>query len=111
MAETKKTLFGIGKIKLLNSGDLKASVTLVFGGIFNISGIFIRESSNGLWVSYPSYKGHDGKYYRYVFPTKEAFDKKTHEKIDAAIIEEYKKKLAESGTPAVNADPGYELFG
>lgn len=111
MSETKKTLLEIGNIKLLNSGNLKASVTLVLGGIFNISGIFIRESSNGLWVSYPSYKGHDEKYYRYVYPTKVAFDKKTHEKIDAAIIDAYKKKLAESGTPAVNVDTEENLFG
>lgn len=111
MAETKKSLFGIEKIRLLNSGNLRASVTLIFGGIFSISGIFIRESSRGLWVSYPSYKGNDGKYYRYVYPTKVAFDNKTHEKIDAAIIDAYKKKLSDTVTPAVNADTEEYLIG
>lgn len=95
MSETKKSLIGIEKIKILNKKGIKASVILQIGGLFSISGIFIRESSGGdLWVSYPSYKGSDGKYYRYVYPTKEAFEKKTHEKLNALIIDYYKKEAA-----------------
>lgn len=55
------------------SGSVKATASVDLGGEFSIRKVSIMESSNGMFVSMPGYRGFNG-YQDYCFPcTKESF--------------------------------------
>lgn len=97
MSEEKK-LLKITKMKGVNKGACKASVSLEIAGVFNLYGLFIMEGSNGLWLSYPSYKGTDGKYYRYIYP----LNKEISDTIEKAVIDHYLKTVKKDGTDGIS---------
>lgn len=68
------------------NSKIKAKVTMRLGGDFICENIALREGSNGLFVSYPSYQAKDGKYKNYCNP----ITKEYNQEIESTLLGEYK---------------------
>ena len=85
--ETPETTYDIEvlrakQVKETYAFDLKVNGVTIYG-------CWLRESKNGNnFVSFPSYKGNDGKYYSHVYF-------KIDEKVQAEIEKQIESKLAE----------------
>lgn len=72
------------------SGPVKATASVDLGGEFNIRKVSIMESSNGMFVSMPGFKGFKG-YQDYCFPcTKESFAE-----FKTAVLDAYQQALTQ----------------
>jgi len=71
-----KTSNGVEVLRLhrFNSdSNLKAFADVSFAGVFIVKGIRVIEGKNGLFVSMPSEKGKDGKWYNTAHPLTKEF--------------------------------------
>lgn len=66
---------------------LKANVDITFNDLLVCKGFKVIESDKGLFVSKPSQKGSDGKYYDQVY----ILSKSEWDEIEEIILEEYEK--------------------
>lgn len=69
-------------------GNLKANVDITFNNLLVCKGFKIIEGKNGDFVTKPSSKGSDGKYYDQVY----LLSKDEWDEINDIIIEEFKNK-------------------
>lgn len=67
--------------------NLKAFIELKLDNTLIVKGLSLVEGKNGLFVSYPSTKGKDGKYYNSVY----SLDKEWREKLEDLCIRKYKE--------------------
>lgn len=76
--------------------NLKAFIELKLDNTLIVKGLSLVEGKNGLFVSYPSTKGKDGKYYNSVY----SLDKEWREKLEDLCIRKYKeaKKIHDDTT-------------
>lgn len=70
----------------------KAFIELKLDNVLIVKGLSLVEGKKGLFLSYPSSKGKDGKYYNTVY----SLDKEWREKLENVCIKKY-KKLKEAG--------------
>ena len=70
-------------------GKLLAFASANLGGVFAVNNIRIYNSEKGPFVSMPSNKGRDGKFYDICFPT----TKEMREALHGAILGEYQKAV------------------
>ena len=73
-----------------DKGKLKAIGSITLDDAFVVSGVGVVEGSKGLFVSFPSYKGNDGKYHDMAYP----LSKELRETIQQAVMEEFRKNRA-----------------
>ena len=69
-----------------SNSKIKARVTMRLGQDFICENIALREGSNGLFVSYPSYQAKDGKYKNYCNP----ITKEYNQEIESKLLDNYK---------------------
>lgn len=67
--------------------NTKAFVELKLDNVLIVKGLSLVEGKKGLFLSYPSSKGKDGKYYNTVY----SLDKDWREKLENVCIKKYKK--------------------
>ncbi len=72
--------------RLSGESNLKAFADVSFAGVFIVKGIKVVEGKNGLFVSMPSEKGKDGKWYNTVYPSTDELKQQLSE----AVLEAYK---------------------
>ncbi|MBU2346613.1 MAG: SpoVG family protein, partial [Gammaproteobacteria bacterium] len=77
----------VERIKEVNSGKLIAFCDICIMDAFIIKGLKIIRGANGLFVSMPSEKGRDNKYYDTVFPK----TKEIREELERIVLAEYNK--------------------
>ena len=70
---TKVQEFEIGRVKQWDDGKVTFDVTI---NGFTIYGCRVVETDAGDFISFPSRKGSDGKYYNHVFVKLDAADQK-----------------------------------
>lgn len=68
-------------------GNTKAFIELKLDNVLIVKGLSLVEGEKGLFLSYPSAKGKDGKYYNTVY----SLDKDWREKLENVCIKKYKK--------------------
>jgi stage V sporulation protein G len=81
------TKISIYPVKSKTAGNLKASVDLTFNNLLVCKGFKVIEGSSGFFVSKPTSKGSDGKYYDQVY----VLSKSEWDEIADIILEEYDK--------------------
>lgn len=69
------------------SSKTKGFIDLELDGTLVIKGITLVEGENGLFLSFPSTKGKDGKYYNSVY----SLDKEWRNLLQDACIKKYKE--------------------
>lgn len=69
------------------SSKTKGFIDLELDGILVIKGLTLVEGENGLFLSFPSTKGKDGKYYNSVY----SLDKEWKNLLQDACIKKYKE--------------------
>lgn len=69
------------------SSKTKGFIDLELDGTLVIKGLTLVEGENGLFLSFPSTKGKDGKYYNYVY----SLDKEWRNLLQDACIKKYKE--------------------
>lgn len=69
------------------SSKTKAFIDLELDGVLVIKGLTLVEGKKGLFLSFPSKKGKDGKYYNSVY----SLDKEWTQLLQDACIEKYNK--------------------
>ena len=74
---------------IVGGETLKAYASICFDDKFLIKGIRVIDGSNGRFVSMPSRKSKQGKFYNICFP----ITKELRDEIEARVIEEYNKKM------------------
>src|SRR5215475_431959 len=79
-------------IRLTKEGLVRSYVNIVFDNCFMIEEIRVIEGPKGLFVSFPAERPSDGTYMELAYPA----DAKTRQMIQAVILAEYKKVVAES---------------
>lgn len=67
--------------------NTKAFIELKLDNVLIVKGLSLVEGKKGLFLSYPSSKGKDGKYYNTVY----SLDKDWREKLENVCIKKYKK--------------------
>ena len=67
--------------------NTKAFIELKLDNVLIVKGLSLVEGEKGLFLSYPSSKGKDGKYYNTVY----SLDKDWREKLENVCIKKYKK--------------------
>ena len=72
---------------LEDRGKMKAIGSITLDGAFVVSGVGVVEGSKGLFVSMPSVKGADGKYYDSAYP----LDKELREDIHRAVMDRFQR--------------------
>lgn len=72
--------------------NTKAFIELKLDNVLIVKGLSLVEGKKGLFLSYPSSKGRDGKYYNTVY----SLDKEWREKLENVCIKKY-KKLKDAG--------------
>ncbi len=77
------------KVFPVNEERLKAYVTITFDDCFVVRDLKIINGSNGLFVAMPSKKMKDGTYRDTAHP----LNNETREKIEAKVLEAYRKEL------------------
>lgn len=75
------------KITKLKDKKIKGIASVVFDNEFCVHEINILEGKNGLFITMPNKKVPNGEFQDYVHP----INTETREKIQKAIIEEYKE--------------------
>ncbi len=75
------------KVMLRNEPKLKGFANVTFDNEFVVRGIKIIEGQKGLFISMPSRRNRNGQHRDIAHP----INNETREKIQNAIIEEYKK--------------------
>ena len=76
--------------KVDNGTKLKASATVIIDDCFKITGIKIIDGTNGLFLSMPSRKLHDGTNRDIVYP----INTETRELFNDVILTEYEKQTS-----------------
>ena len=71
--------------KVEGKGNLKANASITLDDKFVVTGLRVMQSSNGLFVSMPSYKAKDGTYKDTSFP----LNKELRQKINDVVLKEY----------------------
>lgn len=71
--------------------NTKAFIELKLDNVLIVKGLSLVEGKKGLFLSYPSSKGKDGKYYNTVY----SLDKDWREKLENVCIEKYKRLKGE----------------
>jgi len=74
--------------RLSGESSLKAFADISFAGVFIVKGIKVVEGKNGLFVSMPSEKGKDGKWYSTAHPLTKEFRESLNEVVLQAYEEE-----------------------
>lgn len=69
------------------SSKTKAFIDLELDGTLVIKGLTLVEGENGLFLSFPSTKGNDAKYYNSVY----SLDKEWRDLLQDACIKKYKE--------------------
>lgn len=69
------------------SSKTKGFIDLELDGTLVIKGLTLVEGENGLFLSFPSTKGKDGKYYNFVY----SLDKEWRNLLQDACIKKYKE--------------------
>lgn len=77
------------KITLRDEAKLKAFVSITFDNCFVVRGLRVIDGENGLFVAMPSRKLGDGSFKDVAHP----IDNETRQKIEKAVLDEYKKAL------------------
>lgn len=72
--------------------NTKAFIELKLDNVLIVKDLSLVEGKKGLFLSYPSSKGRDGKYYNTVY----SLDKEWREKLENVCIKKY-KKLKDAG--------------
>ena len=70
-------------------GNVKALASVNMDGCFAVKNIKIMEGNNGLFVSMPSYKAHDGGYKDICFPITAEF----RQQLNDAVINSYHQAI------------------
>lgn len=73
--------------------NTKAFIELKLDNVLIVKGLSLVEGKKGLFLSYPSSKGRDGKYYNTVY----SLDKDWREKLENICIKKY-KELKDAGS-------------
>ena len=74
--------------RLSGESSLKAFADVSFAGVFIVKGIKVVEGKKGLFVSMPSEKGKDGKWYDTAHPLTKEF----RESLNEVVLEAYEKE-------------------
>ena len=74
--------------RLSGESSLKAFADVSFAGVFIVKGIKVVEGKKGLFVSMPSEKGKDGKWYDTAHPLTKEFRESLNEVVLQAYEEE-----------------------
>ena len=74
--------------RLSGESNLKAFADVSFAGVFIVKGIKVVEGKKGLFVSMPSEKGKDGKWYDTAHPLTKEFRESLNEVVLQAYEEE-----------------------
>lgn len=72
-----------------NSSKIKANVNITIDDKIVIKGFKVAEGKKGLFVSNPSIKSTDGKYYDTCY----ILDESTRKSLENKILDEYSKKI------------------
>lgn len=82
-----ESLIQVSRIyKLDGDSKLKAFVDVSLAG-FVIKGLRVVEGKNGLFLSMPSHKGNDGRWYNTIYTSKE-----THQELTDLVLTAYKEQ-------------------
>lgn len=74
-----------------DNGSIKAIASANFDDCLAVKGIKVMEGKKGLFVSMPSQKGNDGKYYDICFPTTAEF----RSQINGAVEQAYHQVITQ----------------
>ena len=74
--------------RLSGDSSLKAFADVSFAGAFIVKGIKVVEGKKGLFVSMPSEKGKDGKWYDIAHPLTKEF----REALNEVVLEAYEEE-------------------
>lgn len=77
-----------------SSSKTKAFIELVLDETIVIKGLTLVEGSKGLFLSFPSSKGKDGKYYNSIY----SMDKEFTGQLEDACIKKYNALINKSGS-------------
>jgi len=72
--------------------NTKAYASVVFGGSYALHGVKVVAGQKGDFVSLPSYKGADGKYYEYFHPVTAA----ARSGLNSAVMDAYRVELGQT---------------
>ena len=75
-------------INKVDAGNLKAFASVNFDDELVVKNVKVVDGKNGLFVSFPSEQGKDGKYYDTVYP----LTKESREYIEEIVLDEYNKE-------------------
>lgn len=75
--------------------NTKAFIELKLDNVLIVKGLSLVEGKKGLFLSYPSSRGKDGKYYNTVY----SLDKDWREKLENVCIKKYKELKDADGNP------------
>lgn len=85
------------KVFPIDEEKLKAFVSVVFDGCFMVNDIKVIQGREGLFISMPSRKKKNGEFKDVAHP----LNNQTRQQLEAAILEEYERALAERGAQAM----------
>jgi stage V sporulation protein G len=74
--------------RLNGESSLKAFADVSFAGVFIVKGLKVVEGKKGLFVSMPSAKGKDGKWYDTAYPLTGEF----RESLNEVVLEAYEQE-------------------
>lgn len=80
--------------KLLDTGRLRAVVSVTFDGVFAVHDIKIVQGDNRLFVAMPSRRDQDGTFRDVVHPINSDFRQKTEQQ----VLEHYNSVLSEKSS-------------
>ncbi len=80
--------------KLLDTGRLRAVVSVTFDGVFAVHDIKVVQGEQRLFVAMPSRRENDGTFRDVVHPINAQFRQLT----EKAVLESYKNALAEKSS-------------
>ncbi len=95
----------IGSIR--PSGNIRATASVNLNDCFAIRNVKVMDSSKGLFVAMPSYKGGNGEYKDICFPVTKEF----RQQLNDAVIEAYHQamSMSQGQTPQHSADSGMQM--
>jgi len=88
MKETGNGVEVLRMHRLNGDSNLKAFADVSFAGVFTVKGLKVVEGKNGLFVSMPSQKGKDGKWYNSAHPLTKEF----RETLNSLVLEAYENE-------------------
>ncbi|MFT8889392.1 MAG: SpoVG family protein [Ethanoligenens sp.] len=77
-------------------GSLRAFASVNLNGCFAIRNVKVLESSKGLFVSMPGYKGGNGEFKDHCFPVTKEF----REQLYGAVLDAYQQALVQTHSQA-----------